>query len=139
MSAPTLEALQARFGDAIVSRHDLHGDETALVDASRIREICFWLRDEPELAFDQLIDLTAVDTLGYDERESGRFEIVYHLRSIRHGHRLRLKAGIDEGESLVRLVYAEALSHRGAYDAARSVIGEARARLLARAWVESGG
>ena len=98
MSAAILEVLQARFGDAILSRHDLHGDETALVDAGRIREICFWLRDQPELAFDQLIDLTAVDTLGYDERASGRFEVVYHLRSIRHGHRLRVKAGLDEGD-----------------------------------------
>jgi hypothetical protein len=40
---------------------------------------------------------------------------------------------IEEGESLVRLVYAEALHATGAYEAARHAIGVARGRLLYRA------
>jgi tetratricopeptide (TPR) repeat protein len=40
---------------------------------------------------------------------------------------------VDEGESLVRLVYAEALDAAGERDAAASAIREARERLLARA------
>ncbi|MBK8257334.1 MAG: hypothetical protein IPK82_32250 [Polyangiaceae bacterium] len=41
--------------------------------------------------------------------------------------------GIDEGEALVRVVYAEALAHAGDHDAARAAIAEAFARLSARA------
>jgi eukaryotic-like serine/threonine-protein kinase len=41
--------------------------------------------------------------------------------------------GVLEGESLIRLVYAEALWADGAHDEARVAIGEARDRLLARA------
>jgi NADH-quinone oxidoreductase subunit C len=48
------------------------------------------LRDDPELAFDMLADLTAVD---YLPREP-RFEVVYELNSLTHHHRLRVKAGV---------------------------------------------
>ena len=41
--------------------------------------------------------------------------------------------GIEEGEALVRLAYAEALWAGGDREAARRAIEEARARLLARA------
>ena len=46
------------------------------------------LRDDPELAFDMLADLTAVD---YLPREP-RFEVIYQLNSLTHHHRLRVKA-----------------------------------------------
>jgi NADH-quinone oxidoreductase subunit C len=39
-----------------------------------------------------LIDLTAVDYLG----QVPRFELVYHLLSLRHGHRVRIKARVAE-------------------------------------------
>ena len=99
MSAQALDRLKAGFGDAIRATHAQHGDETAVVDSALILEICRFLHDEPELAFDMLIDLTCVDTLGIDNRERGRFEVVYHLRSTQSGRRLRLKAPIDEGEN----------------------------------------
>jgi len=57
--------------------------ETVL-DALRV------LRDDPELAFDMLTDLTAVD---YLPREP-RFEVVYELNSLTHHHRLRVKADV---------------------------------------------
>ncbi len=41
--------------------------------------------------------------------------------------------GVEEGESLVRVVYAEALAHAGDHDAARAAIQEAEARLRVRA------
>ena len=41
--------------------------------------------------------------------------------------------GIDEGESLVRLVHAEALSASGDFAGARRMIATARERLLERA------
>ena len=42
----------------------------------------------PTLAFDLLVDVTAVDYLG----SAPRFEVVYHLYSLAQNHRLRMKA-----------------------------------------------
>jgi NADH-quinone oxidoreductase subunit C len=99
MSAKALEKLKAKFADAVRATHAQHGDETALVDPARIVEICTYLRDDPELQFGMLIDLTCLDTLALEERVRGRFEVVYHLRSMTHGKRVRIKAAVDEGEN----------------------------------------
>lgn len=50
------------------------------------------LRDDKEMNFHQLIDVTAVD---FPERAE-RFEVVYHLLSVRHNHRVRVKAPLAE-------------------------------------------
>ena len=97
MSATVLARLQEQFGAAILSTHALHGDETAVVAPARLVEICTFLRDDPQARMTMLIDLTCVDTLGLDDREIGRFEMVYHLRSMTSGSRLRIKAVLDEG------------------------------------------
>jgi NADH-quinone oxidoreductase subunit C len=55
------------------------------------------LRDDPELAFDLLADLTAVDYLG----RSPRFEVVYQLQSIAKHHRLRVKVPVEGPEPVV--------------------------------------
>jgi NADH-quinone oxidoreductase subunit C len=43
-----------------------------------------------------LADLCAVDYLAYPDREGPRFEVVYHLLSTQHLHRVRVKAGVPE-------------------------------------------
>jgi NADH-quinone oxidoreductase subunit C len=64
-------------------------------------------RDDEALAFDMLVDLTAVDYLRYPGREDGpRFEVVYHLYSLRHQHRLRVKVRVDEDDAVVPTVTA---------------------------------
>jgi len=51
-----------------------------------------WLRDHGRGRFQQLIDVTAVD---YPARPQ-RFEVVYHLLSVRHNARLCVKTCVDE-------------------------------------------
>lgn len=89
---PVLTELRARFADAIRSTHAFRGDLTVEVAPSRLVEICSHLRDHAELAFDLLVDVTAVDYLG----STPRFELVYHLKSLTRGHRLRVKARVSE-------------------------------------------
>ena len=105
MSAHAVERLRERFGSAILGSHALCGDETVVVDPAHYLEIARFLRDEPDLAFAQMIDLTAFDTLGLNDKTiaavggvAGRFHVVVHLRSIESGKRLRLKAVLDLGE-----------------------------------------
>jgi len=60
---------------------------TVYVPADRLVETCLALRDTPSLRYTVLIEITAAD---YFPREP-RFEVVYHLLSIPHRRRLRLK------------------------------------------------
>ena len=100
MSRPLLEALQRRFPTEILHCHDFRGDETAIIKRDRIVEIFSWLRDCPETDLNMLVDVTAVDW----KPKTPRFEVVYHLYSIAHGHALRLKVPVEEDDAWVPTV-----------------------------------
>ncbi len=87
-----LAALQARFSKDIREIHSRCGDDTALIDKGAIVEVAKFLRDDPAMHFDFLMDVTAVDYLG----RQPRFEVVYHFYSVKHNHRVRIKAGVAE-------------------------------------------
>jgi NADH-quinone oxidoreductase subunit C len=90
--AAILDRLRARFGAAVPETHAHRGDHTALVDREAIVDVLRFCRDDAELRFDMLSDLTAVDFLKFPGREDGpRFEVVYHLYSLPHNHRVRLE------------------------------------------------
>jgi NADH-quinone oxidoreductase subunit C len=89
---PILVQLRERFPREVLAIHAWRGDLTAEVAPTSIVDVCRFLRDDATLAFDFLSDLTAVDYLG----STPRFEIVYHLKSLTRGHRLRLKARVTE-------------------------------------------
>ena len=100
--AAILDALRARFGAGVVEAHDHHGDHTAVVTRDALPGALAFCRDQPELAFDMLMDLTAVDYLKFPGREDGpRFEVVYHLYSVAHNHRVRIKTRVDEDDAVV--------------------------------------
>jgi NADH-quinone oxidoreductase subunit C len=100
--------------------YDEKTDEVTLeVTPERLKEVAGFLRDQPELQFRQLIDLCGVDYLAYGDAEwitfastdSGfsrgvhryepnrdqdqdsprRFAVVYHLLSLEHNLRLRVR------------------------------------------------
>jgi NADH-quinone oxidoreductase subunit C len=62
-------------------------EDTEIVDAARIVEFCRSLKDR---GFERLASVTAVDR----HPAEPRFEVVYHLHSIEHNQRLRLKCRI---------------------------------------------
>lgn len=81
-------------GPRVKETHQHVGDATIVIDREDPLPFFHALRDEPELAFNVLVDVTAVDYLG----RSPRFEVVYHLRSLTHGHRMRVKIPV-QGEN----------------------------------------
>jgi NADH-quinone oxidoreductase subunit C len=100
--ATILADLQQRFAGFLVDTHGQHGDHTVVVARGTLVDLLRYCRDEPALAFDMLTDLTAVDYLKYPGREDGsRFEVVYHLYSLGHNHRLRVKVRVDEDDAVV--------------------------------------
>src|SRR5262245_32063296 len=89
---PILVRLRAGFGEAVISTHQFCGDATAIVTREKLLDVCRWLRDDPDLRFEMLMDVTAVDYLG----RTPRFEIVYHFYSLSKNHRFRLKVPLEE-------------------------------------------
>ena len=82
----------ASLGDAVVGSTIDRGELTLTVMASSIIKTLTYLRDETNCMFTMLVDLCGVD---YPEREK-RFEVVYHLLSVRQNQRIRVKLATDE-------------------------------------------
>jgi NADH dehydrogenase I D subunit len=94
---PIVEALTGDFAEQVVDVNDFRGDLTVSVKPDRIVEICRALKEKPETKLNLLTTVTGVDYLGHPEEDSsGRFNVVYHLYSIDHGHRLRLKVALPD-------------------------------------------
>jgi len=87
----TLNRLSERFSGSIIETHSYKGDDTAVVKKEDILEICTFLRDDEGLRYNFMMDLTAVDYLGKEPR----FEVVYHLYSLKYNRRVRIKAGVS--------------------------------------------
>jgi NADH-quinone oxidoreductase subunit C len=105
------EALGSVFADKL-RVETAFGAVTAVVDAERLAATMRSLRDLPEFRFETLIDICGVDYsaygatsrgLAYSSSDAtpaeppkrlhgGRFAAVYHLLSITHNHRLRVRA-----------------------------------------------
>jgi NADH-quinone oxidoreductase subunit C len=99
--------------ESVRAWHERLGEATLETDASQIAALMAWLRDDAELGFETLCDLTAVDRLGREPR----FEIVYHLRSPGQRLRLRVKAAVEwEIASVVGVWPAAAWLEREVFD-----------------------
>lgn len=94
-----LQTLQEQFSTQIIETHAFRGDETAVISPESLRKVANFLKEAPEMSFNFLMDLTAVDYLFYAGgriQKPFRFEVVYHFLSLKHNHRLRLKVVLDE-------------------------------------------
>ena len=99
---PLLVRLRERFPAAVVATHGYRGDLTVQIAPAAIVEVGTFLRDDPAFAFDFLMDVTAVDYIG----SVPRFEVVYHLYSLRRNHRLRVKTRVPEEDPRIASVTA---------------------------------
>jgi len=104
----TLSAkLNTIFANQIVSLENSLGELTLVVSAFDMLAVLTRMRDDPDLRFEQMMDLCGVDyfTYGSEICEGGaylksdvtpeaypsRFAVVYHLLSIAHNIRLRVR------------------------------------------------
>jgi len=94
-----LERLKEKFLDDIYETYEFRGDLVAVVNKEIIKDVMKFLKSEPKLDFNMLMDLSAVDYL-WQERLP-RFDVVYHLYSLQRNHRLRVKAGVDEKDPVI--------------------------------------
>jgi len=125
-----LQWVQDRFPEALAGHAEHCGELTLEIEANALPEVCRQLRDHESMSFEQLIDLCGVDYSQYGYSEGGqpirtfsgqqrmgehveepvhetvstwkgpRFAVVYHLMSLGHNTRLRLRVYPDQ-ESLI--------------------------------------
>jgi NADH-quinone oxidoreductase subunit C len=88
--------LQVR-GATALPLDDTRGQAVVVVERDHLAAALRFLRDDPQAACDLLADLSAVDYLG----RTPRFEVVYQLKSVAQGHRLRVKVPVDESDATV--------------------------------------
>ena len=120
----TARAIETRFGDRARPAAALPGDVAIDVAPGDLLAVCRELRDAPDLAFEQLIDLSGIDYLDYgrdewttvDATASGfsrgvergprpvapaaekRFAVSYQLLSVARNARLRLRCHCPAGD-----------------------------------------
>ena len=101
-TAVLVETVKAALGDRIVDITEALGEVTLTVKAVGLIEAMTALRDRTEMRFEQLIDVCGVDYGSFGKAawdgapsEGGggaRFAAVYHLLSLTHNWRLRVRA-----------------------------------------------
>ena len=74
----------------------VRGEIELRVSPADIPQVLTLLRGDRQAAFNQLIDLTAVD---YPEREA-RFDVVYLMLSMNNNMRMRLVTAVAEGQAI---------------------------------------
>lgn len=85
-----------QFGEtAVLSIDENATPEALVVDHTRIKEICLFLRDNEQGYFDMLSCLTAID----NGPEANTMEVIYNLYSLPHEHALMLKTTIGREEA----------------------------------------
>jgi NADH-quinone oxidoreductase subunit C len=100
VSQIVLERLKERFGAAVRATSSDHGDDTAIIERGAILEVARFLREDPDCAFNMLIDLFGVDCLELGRPE--RFEVVYHFYSVgAKKHRVRIKCPVPADDPVI--------------------------------------
>ena len=97
-----IQKVQEKYPDAILDVSDARGELTITVCKNVIYELMTLLKNDVELAYNFLADVTAVDyslmedvLIRYDY---ARFMVIYHLLSTENKERLRVKVPVHEKE-----------------------------------------
>jgi NADH-quinone oxidoreductase subunit C len=125
--AALIQAVEARFPQAVRSAHSYRGDATVIIARERLLDVARTLKEDPAFQMNFLIDLTAVDFSSFGEKPdpaffvssgvpvqpkpeipdsdpwpgppaSARFVVVYHFFSLTLKHRLRVEVPVDEDD-----------------------------------------
>ncbi len=118
--------IDERFGEQVTRIASSCGELTIEVDKDDLLAVAIALRNEPEFGFEMLMDVCGIDYLDYgevewttssatetgfsrgverktvildeaDEFDARRFAVVYHLLSLRHNTRLRVRVFTGTG------------------------------------------
>ena len=92
-----IQAIEQKFGDRIKSKNLQALDPFFVVEPADLVQVCRFLRDDPRLRFELLNCISGVDYCEPDSKKVAKagfephLEVVYHLSSFTHRHRLVVK------------------------------------------------
>jgi NADH-quinone oxidoreductase subunit C len=107
--------LAGKLGPALLRSRLSWGELTIVVPSPEILAVLTTLRDDAECLFEVLVDICGVD---YPQRER-RFDVVYHLLSLRKNQRVRVICEADEDTPVPSVVAVFPVANwyeREAYD-----------------------
>jgi NADH-quinone oxidoreductase subunit C len=125
-----IDLVRNRIPEVVFASHTYRGDETVVLRRAFLLEAARFLKEDPALELNFLVDVTAVDYSTFGKRPSpaffassgvavspssripdqdpwpgppgqARFAVVYHFFSLKHKHRLRLVVPVEEDEAEV--------------------------------------
>jgi len=91
-----VKKLKEKFPASVSEVKTFREEMTITVSKKDLFEICKFLYSDPDLQYHFLTDLCGVDFFP----EAPRFEVVYHLYSLKNNQRLRLKTKVGDAESV---------------------------------------
>lgn len=83
--------IESQLGPDLIQKEQAFGELTLTIYTGSILRVLTILRDNKRCQFKQLIDICAID---YPE-SAQRFEVIYHLLSVSHNQRTRVKVITD--------------------------------------------
>ena len=90
------DKLYSNFPQEVIQSAVLFREQISVtVSAEKILEVCLFLKEDSDLAFDFLSFVAGVDRYP----KAPRFEVVYQLYSLKHNHRFRVKTLLNEPEN----------------------------------------
>jgi NADH-quinone oxidoreductase subunit C len=95
------EKLAAKFGEKVTAVNLEAASPFAVVATEAITDVGAFCKADPDLAFDNLMCLSAVD---YPKETPPRMEVVYHLYSYTHDHTFALKVHLPRENPAVATV-----------------------------------
>ena len=113
--AEVYQKVKDRFGDTVESFNEKALDPSIVVKPAAIVEVCRFLRDDPELFFDCLSNMS-----GVDYPKENKHQVVLHLYSYRHRHKIVVKVDVPrdkpEMPSVESILKAANWQEREIYD-----------------------
>ena len=96
--SPSLQLIQQQLGAKVLETFQAQGDDIVILDRAGLRDSFRCLKENSQLAYDFLSDITAVD---YWQKREPRFEVVYQITSLKNRRRLRLRVPVPESNPAV--------------------------------------
>jgi len=97
-SSAQFSFIQDKLGAKVVDIRSAQGDDVLILNRAGLRDSFLVLKQEAQLDFDFLSDITAVD---YWQKKEPRFEVVYQILSRKKRQRLRVRVPVPENDPAV--------------------------------------
>lgn len=107
-----MSRVEAQFGAKVLRSYEFRGQCAVTINPADLRDVLVFLRDDPEIGADWLMDVGGVDYLGYspvdgsgDDDREWRYEVAYQVYSMTLNHRFRVKVAVGEQSTEVPSVW----------------------------------